>query len=483
MKTFALLLFMIPSIVFGQVGFFDCNEPVQDSIFIFEYYNSPAFGKTIAVVGDELAVGMKWDKNFVYKFVNGSYTLMQVLQLPQMWTDGDWFFEGDLKRSGNTIVAPISRYLDEDKYRGLAVFEKVGNTWEFIQVLQPSDPVSILGTTAYAASDAFAIFNDWIVVGDPDEGFNNSSGVYYGIVYIYKKIGDDWVEVETLAQTNPTGRLGKYIAGYGDDFVVSLSGSGNNPDWIFRVSYINDTWEVSTVIEPESVVGTIALICDLEMNQDQIAILGQNGIAIIPNTATTNIGLASVISNTSGRKIHFNPENGNQLLIGNPSFDTEEISNIGKAMLAELSGGSWSITREFLQENPEIGNAHGNSLAFLGDNILVSSPYKSISISENQGAVYNYSCNGFPISVETTTENQNSEIRVFPNPSNGLVQIESDQEIIGIQVLDLTGKIVFTSTEKKVMQTIDLSELPKGMYLLRFETQDGVMQTKKIILE
>ncbi|MBM3434174.1 MAG: T9SS type A sorting domain-containing protein, partial [Bacteroidetes bacterium] len=68
-------------------------------------------------------------------------------------------------------------------------------------------------------------------------------------------------------------------------------------------------------------------------------------------------------------------------------------------------------------------------------------------------------------------------ITLYPNPTNGLVQIEiPNQTIELIMVYDLQGKMIQQTTESQV----DLSKYSNGTYLIRAKKEKGV-DTYKII--
>lgn len=92
-------------------------------------------------------------------------------------------------------------------------------------------------------------------------------------------------------------------------------------------------------------------------------------------------------------------------------------------------------------------------------------------------------CN-FPSSVENLDDN--IKINVFPNPSNGLVNIISTEnvEIMNIQVFDILGKGVLHLSNKSNVSNleIDLAAQANGIYFLQINTNKG-MRTEKIILQ
>jgi len=56
--------------------------------------------------------------------------------------------------------------------------------------------------------------------------------------------------------------------------------------------------------------------------------------------------------------------------------------------------------------------------------------------------------------------------KLFPNPSNGLVQIQSEESIQSVECLDAMGRLVDFHFDFN-NQTIDLSQLPKGIYYIK----------------
>lgn len=72
----------------------------------------------------------------------------------------------------------------------------------------------------------------------------------------------------------------------------------------------------------------------------------------------------------------------------------------------------------------------------------------------------------------------NSNINIYPNPTSGIINIE---ETINSEILitDITGKIIFNGIN---ITKIDLSNQPKGLYLLKISSNNKT-RTQKIILQ
>ena len=79
----------------------------------------------------------------------------------------------------------------------------------------------------------------------------------------------------------------------------------------------------------------------------------------------------------------------------------------------------------------------------------------------------------------------NKGISVYPNPSNGQVNLHIDQYVgkVTIQIIDINGRVVskFKNEEFNNFKTIDLSRLQKGVYILK-ANGDNLDFTEKIIL-
>jgi hypothetical protein len=82
------------------------------------------------------------------------------------------------------------------------------------------------------------------------------------------------------------------------------------------------------------------------------------------------------------------------------------------------------------------------------------------------------------LGLENFTTN---EITLYPNPSNGIFTI-STQLPTDVVAIDVTGKEVFRMLNINNQTTLNLTQLQKGLYLLKLSNELGE-QTKKIIIE
>jgi len=127
-------------------------------------------------------------------------------------------------------------------------------------------------------------------------------------------------------------------------------------------------------------------------------------------------------------------------------------------------------------EENGIGNCPENFLEYnsYGDFwIHVTAVYDSTKIeSEYADSVYNEG------TIIFISEKEQRNFRLFPNPTTGKL-------VLDIQNVD---KIVLINEQGEIIQIfknenqLDLSHLPKGIYLLKIYAEDNII-TKKIILE
>ena len=94
-------------------------------------------------------------------------------------------------------------------------------------------------------------------------------------------------------------------------------------------------------------------------------------------------------------------------------------------------------------------------------------PYlQLIDLDADNSLPENWIAAEFYDNVETVS---NDDFTVYPNPANGILHIKTDQNIIGVELFDLTGKTVVRSNDN----TIDVSSLLNGLFLLKINTGKG----------
>ncbi len=116
-------------------------------------------------------------------------------------------------------------------------------------------------------------------------------------------------------------------------------------------------------------------------------------------------------------------------------------------------------------------------------------------VSPSNGIVFNFAINTFTLngttnvtksvsypeagSLSTTdVEAKKENISVYPNPSADMITLTSKEDFKKITVTSMDGKAVIRTGNVK---NIDISKLPKGVYILQGELKNGNSMSKKII--
>jgi hypothetical protein len=92
----------------------------------------------------------------------------------------------------------------------------------------------------------------------------------------------------------------------------------------------------------------------------------------------------------------------------------------------------------------------------------------------------NYPCAGIGLEEESLFN-----VELYPNPSTGVVNLtwqQTQNEDVQIEVLDITGRVLFQNNVAKSAAsktTIDLSAFPSGIYLVKL-TSEGVQKTERV---
>lgn len=110
------------------------------------------------------------------------------------------------------------------------------------------------------------------------------------------------------------------------------------------------------------------------------------------------------------------------------------------------------------------------SEAPINGTVILRIPYTGLgSQTLNMELVENTSVRNYQLNVVTGINDiKNSNIKIYPNPTNSIINIEglNKNENSSIQIFDVQGKLVTTKTITE-KGAIDLSELNKGVYVIK----------------
>ena len=84
--------------------------------------------------------------------------------------------------------------------------------------------------------------------------------------------------------------------------------------------------------------------------------------------------------------------------------------------------------------------------------------------------------------VSSVDEVVADQFRIYPNPATSQVQISSDELLDQITIRDITGKVVMVQMNPDMNQTMDVSDLASGLYIV--ESRKGnVISVEKLAIQ
>jgi len=116
----------------------------------------------------------------------------------------------------------------------------------------------------------------------------------------------------------------------------------------------------------------------------------------------------------------------------------------------------------------EATNADGAiTVRFISNASIVASGWKS-----------SFEC----LTLATNETAGKDNVKVSPNPTKGIVTITSSDKILSYEVFDISGRMMRSAKDLKseISQTVDLSKLAAGTYMIKVKTEKETV-TKKVI--
>jgi len=285
-------------------------------------------------------------------------------------------------------------------------------------------------------------------VGDPHLAYfdmNTYEITYVGPINAEMIVGMDFADDGFLYGVSMDGNLYKMNV---DEFDVSLVGStglvGIDKDFQ-DVSYDRASHTLYGMLRDNSYfnkLGTIDLETgDFSIIHDYTDLFGYTSFAITKEFQETYTLTFSVDDGV-------NPIEGAEITINNSVLVTNASGNAS----IDLANGNYDYTVVYSDYEDYIGTAS------IEDDAL------DISITmDDISGIHNIS----------------HQLSISPNPSNGVITINSSAKIEQVFIITQSGMLMQTYKDESI---IDLSHLPKGVYFMKIITQDKTI-IKKIILE
>lgn len=97
---------------------------------------------------------------------------------------------------------------------------------------------------------------------------------------------------------------------------------------------------------------------------------------------------------------------------------------------------------------------------------------------DSNGCLYQ-PCLDMTVGIEANKWN-NSTIKLYPNPTYGIIRIETEEEIEQASIYNLLGQIVFRDTSI-IDKKININHLDQGIYIIKIRTTAGLEFSERLI--
>jgi alpha-tubulin suppressor-like RCC1 family protein len=88
------------------------------------------------------------------------------------------------------------------------------------------------------------------------------------------------------------------------------------------------------------------------------------------------------------------------------------------------------------------------------------------------------------VATGVNEETESLKVSVYPNPSNGIFQIEGDQlQHMNCEIYNMLGERIYTKQVDADKTEINISNEPKGIYFYQLKSKTNVLKTGKIIVD
>ncbi len=166
-------------------------------------------------------------------------------------------------------------------------------------------------------------------------------------------------------------------------------------------------------------------------------------------------------------------------------YDTTKTVELGTP--EELTGGTWIFDYNFTDTNRIFFlNWIRNLYSPVPDGPILRIPITLTADSIHVKTEYNYAYHYHDVKLKTLTSSEEwlttgKDIHIYPNPVNSRLNIVSSTPIQQALLINTSGNIATSRHRVNTTETtLETSELPAGMYILKIITTDGRMKTVKI---
>ena len=475
-KNAIILLVFINTIVFGQV---------QIGSDIIGSNSFKRIGKSVALSanGEILAIG-------AHDFDNQRNGIVRTYQKSgNNWVQIGNDFLGEAQ--GDNLGCSISLSSDgtviaigafggiNNGYVRIYRYSSSTNNWVQIDV----DIVGQNNSEYFGNVVSLSSNGDTVAIGASHANFNTVFKV--GRVCIYKLNNSTWQKVGAdIFGSAAIDYSGRSVSLSSDGTIVAIGAANNDQNGIdsgqARIfQYSNNNWnQIGNDIYGQSQGDQLGHCVSLSADGSIVAVSApyddnENGlntgqIRVFKNISNTWTQIGSDIIGESiddkfGTSISLSAD-GTILAIGSP-----DIGIGGSATIFKNNANVWMPIGNSM-------NADEQGDVFCFDNgMCLSSDGSTLAMGSVISNIYLGEVKVFDLTNVLSLENLKPKetVVIYPNPTNSILNINSNVTISSIELYDIQGRTLETNFVNEMTSLIDISSKPNGIYLLKIITEQG----------
>lgn len=187
----------------------------------------------------------------------------------------------------------------------------------------------------------------------------------------------------------------------------------------------------------------------------------------------------------SGEILLRSPENGKQGLAKDVLIDWKSAGFVNSYEYEIDQSSSFdgqnkiTGTKTFETVDPD-----GNDTEYLAEDLELGATYYWRVRYEQSGTtsswsdVWSFTVSETGVGIQKVVE---SQVNVFPNPSNGMVTVSANDNLDDISILDYTGRLVYNQKAISKSNVVLQTNLASGLYIMQV-TIAGKVETKSLII-
>lgn len=390
--------------------------------------------------------------------------------------------------SGNGQIVAVGSSLN-DNSNGVdaghvRVYELINNAWTQIgSSMEGESSTNFFGVKCVLSGDG-----NRIIIGAQLN--DNDNGTNSGHARVFELQSNSWVQLGgDIDGEFPNDFSGERLDISYDGNIIAI-GSARNSENGFEAghvrifTYINNTWEqMGNDIDGEAFDSSAILSTgmDISLSIDGLSIIiGFSGHRV---NGQQQYGKAQVYNWFN----NFWQQKG-QDIIGLGEFDSlgqsVAISGDAEVIAVSSTGNSTSGSASpmglidiyrFNHAN-QLWESIGMSIEGDGSDVLIAmsrdSNYLLTTDTDEQMRVFSLS---ELLSIEDVIPS--NKFIIHPNPTNGMIEIESSQQIVSIEIISIRGKVLQTTNS----DSINIQTLPSGIYIMEITNSNGKNLYKRVI--